>query len=571
MRQQKAVKLAMSLGMLLIGLVGAVDLLAQSPTIKWSTTLQGGTCFSSINQYADLNADGISDLVVGGSREGGWDKPAIFALDGKNGNLLWQRSAPNQIYLSARFTHINGDSIPDVLIGGRDAQLLALNGRNGELLWQFWSDTLPAKDSGWYNFYNLLLIPDINNDQIEDILISNGGDANAVPSDTNRPAGSILILSGQHGEVLGRIKTPDQHETYFAPLLLPDQKTVLFGTGGETIGGGLYLIPLSDLIQSDTSNIQPITYDSEHGFIAAPTIVRSSTNDVLAVPRYHEEFELYNINTPNQPAYQFHVKEANTEAYVTPVPGFFNRDNVVDYVQIFAKGIFPFYSGYIYVVIDGANGQVIDRWESSGIYQLNSCNVLDLDNDGLDELLIAHNYDNGTTRVQYRTSFMVKQFEPDTLYYLFGDRPGITLYSQPAFYDLDHNNQLDMLVVTNLNEKNWYTHDSFSVARYEWNQNLTSVNWPCYMGMDGKAQFDANQSSHVPSNIFSNLVKPYPNPVDDVLYFGKKTRYELYTSNGALLKTGHSASFNTTQLPDGIYLVHLEGELTFRRIVVLHH
>jgi hypothetical protein len=67
-----------------------------------------------------------------------------------------------------------------------------------------------------------------------------------------------MILSGKTGQVLQWVGTPDQKESYYSPqiLTLPDgSENVLFGTGGESHGGGLYLISLSDLYKGFIDNV----------------------------------------------------------------------------------------------------------------------------------------------------------------------------------------------------------------------------------------------------------------------------------------------------------------------------
>ena len=43
----------------------------------------------------------------------------------------------DQIFGSASFLDINRDGVPDVIIGGRAAELKAINGKNGKVLWAF--------------------------------------------------------------------------------------------------------------------------------------------------------------------------------------------------------------------------------------------------------------------------------------------------------------------------------------------------------------------------------------------------------------------------------------------------
>jgi|GEM_PF-5925214 len=46
-----------------------------------------------------------------------------MALDGKTGSMFWHTSGRNQIFGSATLLDINRDGTPDVIIGGRSAEL----------------------------------------------------------------------------------------------------------------------------------------------------------------------------------------------------------------------------------------------------------------------------------------------------------------------------------------------------------------------------------------------------------------------------------------------------------------
>lgn len=75
-----------------------------------------------------------------------------------------------------------------------------------------------------------------------------------------RLTGRLLILSGKTGEVLQWVETPDGKESYYSPQILTGSDGadyVLFGTGGETHGGGLYVITLSDLYNGVIKNVIP--------------------------------------------------------------------------------------------------------------------------------------------------------------------------------------------------------------------------------------------------------------------------------------------------------------------------
>src|SRR5688500_18256211 len=79
---------------------------------------------------ADLNKDGVKDLVIGcGKKEFQALDSGIIAVDGATGKVLWNAPARDQIFGSAAFLDINRDGVPDVIIGGRAAELKAINGK----------------------------------------------------------------------------------------------------------------------------------------------------------------------------------------------------------------------------------------------------------------------------------------------------------------------------------------------------------------------------------------------------------------------------------------------------------
>jgi len=184
---------------------------------SWAKILPGIGSFSS--PRVNLNNDSVGDIILGAGREEflAYDS-AVFALDGKTGELLWNVSARDQIFGSATLKDITGDGIPDVFINGRSAELIAINGKSGEVIWRFIIPKSVKKEC--FNFYNPQFIPDQNQDGMEDILVSNGGDVLAEPNDPNRAIGHLVILNGQNGELISRAPMPDGKEIYMSVAVL---------------------------------------------------------------------------------------------------------------------------------------------------------------------------------------------------------------------------------------------------------------------------------------------------------------------------------------------------------------
>jgi len=513
------------------------------------------------------------DMVFGGGKEAQHSDSGIIAIDGANGSILWSVASRSQMYTSPKFGRINNDSFPDVIIAGRDAQLLALDGRNGAVIWEFWPDSLGAAiDSSWYNFYTPQWVDDVDNDGMEDVLITNGGYAGASSADTTRPEGYLLLISGKTGKVISKLPTPDQHETYFSPLRL-DADNILWGTGGETIKGSLWSTSLSDLVNEVGNSAMKLHTDSVKGFIAVPSLVDLNADKQLDIIACSQGGEVVALDGSDFSVI-WRYNQNGTEAYVSPSIGFLNNDDVPDIFTIMAHGVFPFYSSYTFVALDGKTGQVIKTWKNQGIYQLTSANLIDLDNDGHDEIFIGMNYDVGSTTVQYRNQFRVYDINDDTSYLVLGERIGFILYSTPYFGDIDSNGKTDVVFVTNNNDKNWYNHDSFTVYRLEFDRSLGKKSWPCYMGENGDARFN-NYRNTASIQISSSSNRIYPNPTSDALTirtYRQDLFWEIYTIWGTKLLEGQSSTIRVSSLTNGIYILRWsENHMNYQTRILVQH
>lgn len=70
--------------------------------------------------------------------------------------------------------------------------------------------------------------------------------------------GRIILFDGRNGSVLSWMQTPDRREIYYPPQLLnglDGEQFVLFGTGGNSRSGSLYIISLNDLFKRDISKV----------------------------------------------------------------------------------------------------------------------------------------------------------------------------------------------------------------------------------------------------------------------------------------------------------------------------
>ena len=365
---------------------------AQALSLQWIFSADSASVFSS-PKAIDLTRDNVKDIVFCAGIENKYSSYGIVALDGKTGTLLWKVPAHNQMYSTPIFQDINQDGVPDVFVSGRDAQFYALDGSSGDIIWRFWdhSNSSP-KAQGWYNFYNPKWLPDLNQDGFQEILISNGGDATAFPNEKNRPAGYLMVIDGATGEIIAIDQMPDGKETYFSPIVFPRETGtlhILFGSGGETIGGKLYLTTLNDLLQNDISNAQILLEDTCKGFIAPPSLVDINNDNQLdiIVPAFNERLVALDGKT-FETIWQHKLE--GYENYTSPTIGNFTSEMTPDIFYIAAKGNWPFYFGCKMIMLDGKSGEVV--WEQdNNIQQLSSPNAFDWDKDGLDEVFFLNN------------------------------------------------------------------------------------------------------------------------------------------------------------------------------------
>lgn len=417
----------------------------------WSITFDGITSASS-PQAIDLNDDGIKDIIIGaGGLE--WDKTesGILAINGADGELLWQAKARNQIVGSAVFLDINSDEIPDVIIGGRSAELQAINGKNGELIWEFYKrkEKMASSYEGWFNFFNPQFVPDQDQDGIKDILICNGGNALLPAGYKDRPAGKLLIISSLTGKVITEDFMPDGRETYFSTVCIDCETsknpTIIFGSGGETQAGHLYLCKLSDLLNKNLKSSIVLDSSSKKGYIAPPILADfnvDGTLDIL-VNVAEGKTKLFDGKTL-KPLWS--VSCDSSEVFSQPAIGYFTgNDKTLDVFVNFAKGIYPIYAHTEQWLIDGKTGNVIKKYHERRFTYASPLSA-DLNQDGVDEVIMNTAKDSLIkNRDKPFYQLTVFDFKHNSVDFLAKRFNGACFASTPWLGDLDNDTQLDII------------------------------------------------------------------------------------------------------------------------------
>lgn len=566
---------------LLLVLIGYINQGYAQLQTEWAIAFDSVNTFCSPG-VADLNQDGIKDIVIGGGFEKKHTNLGIFAVDGYTGQLLWQNPAPSQIYTTPIFQDLTGDDIPEVFIAGRNAQFYALDGTDGSLVWEFWDATMGnPKDEGWYNFYLPKWTPDLNGDGIDDILTSNGGDATALSTQTNRPVGHLLLLSGYDGTIIAKAPMPDGKETYFSPMILDldndGELDIIFGSGGETIGGKLYKTTLQQLWLEDLTLAEVLLEDSCKGFIPVPSLADINRDNILdfIIPKFEEEIVVVDGAT-HEVVWRYQME--GFEVYVSPTIGYFTDDDIPDVGSFFMLGNFPFYWGCRQVVLDGKNGNLI--WlDTCKTYHFNSPNAIDTDGDGLDELLMMRNYDGDTTLtgIHFNTQFAIVNPRTGDIDFLEHPNSGLASYATPLLTHLDDDENLDVIYSYNSNTTNWYAPEGFVLAKATLAIADDDISWAGYFGTNEDGTFLKNIIKK-PNPRPTEALLFYPNPTKQVVNVIPKTgqdieKVEVYNNLGQLIlvKTENTSTVNLGNLKNGIYhlQVYMSDEIQSGKVLLM--
>lgn len=456
---------------------------------SWSKDLPHmGTCSSP--RVTDLNGDGIGDIIIGAGREE-FKKcdSAIIALDGRTGELLWKVPAIDQIYGSAALKDITGDGIPDVFITGRSAEFKAINGKTGAVIWKFDDPDKGKKwnKRTWFNFYDPQFVPDQNGDSVEEILISNGGNVMKKPYDPNRPVGFLVVINTMTGGVISKAAMPDGRETYMSVSAIKtvDGKDIriIYGSGGETIGGHLYVTMLSDVMKGDISRSVKLDSSSTKGFIGPavwiditgdkiPDIIANSVDGRMLAFDGATYKKLWQVSMPN------------TEVYSSIAPGYFNHDSVPDFFASYGQGIWPELEWSKQLMVNGATGK-IEFIDSLGYYQTSTPVVADFTGDGVDDALLDVNVIETDTlfRRSLYNVLMVIDFAKNEETQLGEKTVGHNLSTTPWIGDLDNDQKLDIIYSHSTNLKHTYNFDGMQVARIATDIPVRKkIKWGAYMG-----------------------------------------------------------------------------------------
>ena len=471
--------------------------------LLWSKSIyQIGS--QSSPRATDLNEDGILDIVMGaGLEEMAPTEHGVLAFDGSNGELLWQQKASAHIVGSPTFYDITKDGIDDVFIGGRNHNLMALNGKTGALIWQynFQYEDDPILKYARFNFYNSVLTPDQNNDGTPDLLTVNGGNWDApAHSNEDRFSGVLMLFDLKNGAIIAADTMPDGKESYMSPIVFQQPNSqdvnILFGTGGETAGGHLYLTKVSALKSKQLNTAKIIASEDTHGFIAPPVVVDLTSDGIYDIVTVSHATTISAIDGESLKTI-WQQKFSGMESSNGFAVGQFTDDEVPDLFTTMSKGTWPIYSIGRQVMINGQSG-TIEYEEELGCFSLSSPVAYDADGDEQDEVILSVNkFDCSFKQTEAILSpdkisnqlvmLNFKNQEPLVLNEVNNFK---NMYSTPWIGDMDQDDYLDIIYCQYFNPGDLNRMLGLQIRRISTAIPIEkSVLWGEYMGANGHGIF----------------------------------------------------------------------------------
>ena len=144
--------------------------------ILWSFPVDGGSVWG-LAPIGDVTGDGIDDVMIGDFWTGD-----VYGIDASNGTEAYWRAGTGLLAGLQSIGDVNGDGHPDVIPEHYDNDARVYSGRTGELIWS--SPTIDAASVA-------SAIPDITGDGVEDVVVGTLFTDNA-----------LYVLDGTQGAVL---------------------------------------------------------------------------------------------------------------------------------------------------------------------------------------------------------------------------------------------------------------------------------------------------------------------------------------------------------------------------------
>lgn len=206
-------------------------------------------------------------------------------------------------------------------------------------------------------------IRDVDGDSVPDVLASSIEERVSDRRDGEIMCGHLSVWSGRDGKLIRAIDAPYREEIYI-PLQVSTQydgnEMILIATGGQSAPGGIYMLPLSALMDASKQNsFIEIYRNPTSGFIVP--LVLSDLNDDgvedIVAALFNSTVLAFDGKTFEM-LWNHTFSESETISAI--VPGRYNHDNVTDFMVKYNSGPgFPIYYYSQTQILDGRNGTAL--------------------------------------------------------------------------------------------------------------------------------------------------------------------------------------------------------------------
>lgn len=536
---------------------------AQEYNLIWEHIVDSVSSFASPRSM-DMNNDGVEDIIMGTGNE--YDSlNYVVCINGIDGSLLWKTKVESDIFGSCQFLDLDNDSRPEVFIGGRVNGFFCLNGANGEIIWEYNLTERPIElVDKKYNFYNPQIIPDQDSDGIKDILVSYGGDANLPANSNLRKTGYLMILKSTNGKILALDSMPDSKETYYSPMLLnftgSDSTEIIFGTGGETDGGSLWLSNIASL-KNKSLHKDAIRLDGpfNKGFVQPCLVTDFNEDGSLDVLSISIDGRINLIDGLSRTK-KWEIYLPEYEMYSAPVPVISINKTTPDVALIISRGVFEnTYQGFQTLLINSDDGTYKVVNEDGYIYQINS--GVSYYKDEVSHLITSYNgFDSLNDR--YTVQFFDINLNNNSKKNITDTIEGNNFGSTPILKDLDKDGHVELIIAHNIQD--FRTIPKVRLMNIKTNLLPEEVTWNGYMGPKFNNTYNVSPttSSKIELELSSKI---YPNPTNGYVKIectSSISEIILSNSEGKILlrKSNINSSdflIDISNTTSGIYQLHL--------------
>ena len=476
-------------------LVAGCDEARRSPSFDLLfPPVKGELLTNSSPSLIDLDGDGALDIVYGTGvdrlrpRDGRWvlgTEPKIAgyvtAVSGKTNAVLWRAPHAGEAFTTPRFAGLNGDDVPDVIMGGRQGSMSALSGRDGALLWRV-DPARIAVTPVLYNFFTPAVIADANGDGITDLVVMYGGNDTRLPGEPRDP-GFAVVLSGADGGVLAVHPTPDGAETYSSIITYTraDGATwMIFGTGGEQQDGAAWRAPIASLLDGTfAKRVERLVPPVDKGIMAPAGLVELTGDQELDIAISTFDGRLIVLDGASGRTL-WDRQDPREETYHPPAVIRLGKDGRLGFFVSRGVGVFPKYAGSAHRLHDARDGAVLYEYKNL-LPPAGAPLGVDLTGDGIDEALF------------FSAPGRIHVLNPVAKTLITHDAPGY-FTSTPHIADPRGTGTLELIGLswTNAVENgaiaDWWNLSS-ELLRMDLNADVPAVRaWAAYMGttMDGQ-------------------------------------------------------------------------------------